>query len=119
MNNKICLEYVWIGGKKELRSKTKVMNINNGSELTVQDLPLWNFDGSSTGQATGEDSEVILKPIRLFNDPLRKGGIIVLCETYTAKGEVHHRKGYFEDRRPSSNCDPYLVTGKIFETITN
>ena len=27
-----------------------------------------------------------------------------------------NKKGYFEDRRPSSNCDPYLVTGKIFET---
>lgn len=26
-------------------------------------------------------------------------------------------KGYFEDRRPSSNCDPYVVTGKIMETI--
>ena len=26
-------------------------------------------------------------------------------------------KGYFEDRRPSSNADPYLVTGKIMETI--
>ena len=25
--------------------------------------------------------------------------------------------GYFEDRRPSSNCDPYLVTGKIMSTI--
>ena len=25
-------------------------------------------------------------------------------------------KGYFEDRRPSSNCDPYLVTAKMFET---
>ena len=25
-------------------------------------------------------------------------------------------KGYFEDRRPSSNCNPYLVTSKIFET---
>ena len=24
--------------------------------------------------------------------------------------------GYFEDRRPSSNCDPYLVTGIIFKT---
>jgi hypothetical protein len=23
-------------------------------------LPRWNFDGSSTGQATGDDSEVIL-----------------------------------------------------------
>ena len=29
---------------------------------------------------------------------------------------VNNRKGYFEDRRPSSNCDPYLVTGKLFET---
>lgn len=26
-------------------------------------------------------------------------------------------KGYFEDRRPSSNADPYLVTGKITATI--
>lgn len=25
--------------------------------------------------------------------------------------------GYFEDRRPSSNCDPYVVTGKIMTTI--
>ena len=25
-------------------------------------------------------------------------------------------KGYFEDRRPGSNADPYLVTSKIFET---
>lgn len=29
---------------------------------------------------------------------------------------VQNKKGYFEDRRPSSNCDPYLVTSKIFET---
>jgi len=26
-------------------------------------------------------------------------------------------KGYFEDRRPSSNCDPYTVSGKIMSTI--
>ena len=25
-------------------------------------------------------------------------------------------KGYFEDRRPASNCDPYVVTGKVFKT---
>jgi glutamine synthetase len=30
---------------------------------------------------------------------------------------VAEGKGYFEDRRPSSNCDPYLVTGKIMSTI--
>lgn len=26
-------------------------------------------------------------------------------------------KGYFEDRRPSANCDPYLVSVKLLETI--
>jgi glutamine synthetase len=29
---------------------------------------------------------------------------------------INNKKGYFEDRRPGSNCDPYLVTAKIFET---
>lgn len=27
-----------------------------------------------------------------------------------------NKKGYFEDRRPSSNCDPYLVTSLIYKT---
>merc|ERR1719217_1972870 len=27
--------------------------------------------------------------------------------------------GYLEDRRPSSNCDPYVVTRKIFQTCTD
>jgi len=26
------------------------------------------------------------------------------------------KKGYFEDRRPASNMDPYLVISKIAET---
>jgi glutamine synthetase len=29
---------------------------------------------------------------------------------------IQDGRGYFEDRRPSSNMDPYLVTAKIFET---
>ena len=27
-----------------------------------------------------------------------------------------NKKGYFEDRRPASNCDPYIVTSLIFKT---
>jgi glutamine synthetase len=27
------------------------------------------------------------------------------------------KKGYIEDRRPNANCDPYLVAGKMVETI--
>lgn len=26
-------------------------------------------------------------------------------------------KGYFEDRRPAANCDPYLVNSKIVDTV--
>ena len=26
------------------------------------------------------------------------------------------QKGYFEDRRPAANADPYVVTSKIFST---
>ena len=29
---------------------------------------------------------------------------------------VQNKRGYFEDRRPASNLDPYLVTSKIAET---
>ena len=29
---------------------------------------------------------------------------------------IKNKCGYFEDRRPSSNCDPFLVTSHIFET---
>ena len=50
------VEYIWLGGNKELRSKTKVMK----KEIyNVSDLPEWNYDGSSTGQAEGNDSEIL------------------------------------------------------------
>jgi glutamine synthetase len=26
-------------------------------------------------------------------------------------------KGYFEDRRPASNCDPYQVSTRMLETV--
>jgi hypothetical protein len=75
---KIKLEYIWLdGGKPEpsLRSKTKVLDAideNNGSFKIpgVKDLPIWNFDGSSTAQAKGNFSEVLLKPVRMYENPL-------------------------------------------------
>ena len=100
---KVCLEYIWIGGNNEMRSKTKVFDINNEEQLekimNPENLPIWNYDGSSTGQATGEDSEVILKPVSVFKDPHRENGRIVLCETYTPLGEPHPTNYRFDAKK--------------------
>ncbi|KAF5950879.1 hypothetical protein HYC85_012872 [Camellia sinensis] len=84
--DKIIAEYIWIGGSGiDLRSKSKTISkpVKHPSEL-----PKWNYDGSSTGQAPGEDSEVILYPQAIFKDPFRGGNnILVICDTYTPQGE--------------------------------
>jgi glutamine synthetase len=30
---------------------------------------------------------------------------------------IVEERGYFEDRRPASNCDPYQVTQRMLETV--
>lgn len=97
-------EYIWIGGNNELRSKCRVMDGYNMDSVSF--YPDWNYDGSSTGQAIGSDSEVIMKPMAVFKCPFRKGdNRMVLCDTYLPSGEPHitnHRVGAVEifDRKP-------------------
>lgn len=45
------------------------------------DLPEWNFDGSSTSQSEGSNSDMYLIPSAMFRDPFRKDpNKLVLCE---------------------------------------
>lgn len=84
-SGKQCVEYIWLGGKDEFRSKTRILE--NIEEL--KDVPIWNFDGSSTLQASGKDSEIIIKPVSLFHNPLiGKNHKLVLCDTYTPKDKI-------------------------------
>ena len=83
--NRVIAEYVWIDGNEGLRSKARVLN---ASPSEPSDLPEWNYDGSSTNQAPGADSEVILKPQAIYPDPFRgQPHILVMCDTYTPQGE--------------------------------
>mmetsp|Transcript_4423 Transcript_4423/g.7332 ORF Transcript_4423/g.7332 Transcript_4423/m.7332 type:complete len:380 (-) Transcript_4423:507-1646(-) len=80
-HGKICAEYVWIGGTgADLRSKGRTLP---SMPKSPADLPHWNYDGSSTGQAPGADSEVYLVPRAIYKDPFRGGdNILVMCDTY-------------------------------------
>mmetsp|Transcript_1620 Transcript_1620/g.3557 ORF Transcript_1620/g.3557 Transcript_1620/m.3557 type:complete len:417 (+) Transcript_1620:99-1349(+) len=87
---KVLAEYVWVDAKGETRSKTRTLPASRAK--AVDTLPRWNFDGSSTDQAPGDDSEVILRPCRIFKDPFRPrndglDNILVMCDTYTPAGE--------------------------------
>ena len=87
---KVKAEYIWIDGHKptaKLRSKTKVFE---GPVNSFNDIPEWGFDGSSTMQAEGKNSDCMLKPIYFVPDPIRGGdNILVMNEVRNADGSVH------------------------------
>ena len=70
-------EYIWIDGTEpspSLRSKTRILP--DGS-----DFPIWGFDGSSTNQAPGENSDCVLRPVFSCPDPISGGNNkLVMCE---------------------------------------
>jgi glutamine synthetase len=89
--SKLKFEYVWLDGTTpmpHIRSKTTIRD-SETFDNTIDSLPEWSFDGSSTHQAEGHFSDCILKPVRLYNDPTRSNAYVVLCEVYGADHNVH------------------------------
>ncbi len=87
------LEYIWLDGYKptqSLRSKTQVIADFDG---TLEECPVWNFDGSSTQQATGEKSDLLLKPVAIYPDPDRVNAYLVMTEVLNADGTAHESNG--------------------------
>ena len=93
------IEYVWLDNLNEFRSKVKVTNLKINC---LNDIPEWNYDGSSTAQAEGDDSEIILKPVYYTENPFfeNSNSYIVLCDIY-------------KNNLPHNNNTRYLAN-KIF-----
>jgi len=67
-----------------LQTLTKVPE---SGTFKVEDLPEWNFDGSSTGQAPGDNSDVYLRPVAIYPDPFRGApNILVITECWDPDG---------------------------------
>merc|ERR1719160_1011756 len=80
--NCVIAEYVWLDAAQVPRSKSMTMTC---APRSIDDLRVWNYDGSSTEQAEGHNSELFLYPRRIFKDPFRGAPhIIVLAEVINA-----------------------------------
>ena len=96
---KYKLEYIWLDGYKpvpNLRGKTQIKDFDTFPSL--EDLPLWGFDGSSTKQAEGHSSDCVLKPVAIYPDSERKNGVLVMCEVMMPDGVTPH---------PSTSAPPF------------
>jgi glutamine synthetase len=88
---KYKLEYIWLDGytpTPNLRGKTQIKDFD--SFPTVDQLPLWGFDGSSTMQAEGHSSDCVLKPVAAYPDATRTNGVLVMCEVMMPDGVTPH-----------------------------
>ena len=79
-------EYIWIDGGQptaKLRSKGKIVPMG-------EEPPVWGFDGSSTNQAPGENSDCVLMPVFTCPDPIRGGdNKLVMCEVMLTDMSPH------------------------------
>lgn len=84
--------YIWIDGARptqKLRSKTRIIAHPKDS-IKLSDFPEWGFDGSSTYQAEGHDSDLVLSPVSFFKDPiLGEPNYLVLCEVFNPDDTPH------------------------------
>lgn len=83
-------EYVWLSGKDshhDLRSKCRTMD--GPTDIPLSEYPVWNFDGSSTQQALGLDTEILVKPVAVYPHPFATlpGSKVVLCECFYPDGK--------------------------------
>ena len=109
-------EYIWLDGAtpvSQLRSKARVVEVEDIDNVSVEDFPEWSYDGSSTAQSPGNDSDLLLKPVHYVYDPIRAdGSFLVMCEVMNADGTPHASNSRAQLRKVLDNGageqDPWM-----------
>ena len=120
MSLKSKLEYIWLDGflpTQSLRSKTRIERNFSGK---LEDCPVWSFDGSSTQQAKGNDSDCLIKPVAIFPDPDRSNGFLLMTEVLNADGTPHEsnaRSTIYDD--DNDFCFGFEQEYFLWDPITN
>ena len=96
----VAVEYVWCSGANahhDIRSKVctlectaaEIESYREDPSILLEKLHRWNFDGSSTGQAKGKDTEILIKPVRVYRHPFitELPSFVALAECFLPSGE--------------------------------
>ena len=90
------------GGYKEILNAIKKLKKHHSKHMKV-------YGEGNEKRMTGKHETASYD---IFTSGVANRGASVRIPRQTEKDQC----GYFEDRRPSSNMDPYIVTSLIFET---
>lgn len=103
VKNKILLEYIWIDADGNPRSKNKIVS---KEFVDLSSLPDWNFDGSSTGQAEGKDSDVLMSPQSVYPNPFVSyiDSYLVMCDCWNKDGTPHQTNNRNKLEETYSKC---------------
>ena len=115
MKQKHILEYVWIDADGGLRSKNRVVCLDSSfGFIDIDAIGEWSFDGSSTGQATGTDSDVIIRPVAVYHNPFYKSppdfergtfvSHLVMCDCYDKEGTPHSTNARVRCAQTEAEC---------------
>ncbi|XP_003747444.1 glutamine synthetase 1, mitochondrial-like [Galendromus occidentalis] len=110
-SDKCIATYVWIDGTGEhLRNKARTLNF---IPSRLDQLPEWNYDGSSTYQARGGNSDTFMRPVAMYEDPFlpKSQNKLVLCDTYLPDGSPtpsNRRNSCAEAMEKVSDQDPWF-----------
>lgn len=107
--------YIWIDGAMpthKLRCKTRILK-KNSDNISLSDFPDWGFDGSSTNQADGHSSDLVLKPVFFTTNPIStEHDYLVMCEVFNPDDTPHrtNKRALLRDAmdQAGKDCDPWI-----------